>query len=146
MNAISSVLQRWAEPRVGAWARVLRTAEEEARAAAHTRIGSEHLLLALVRAGQGQAAQHLRQLPVDVDRLRKLIVRAVDARGGDPQELGPVMTATGRSDREQLVRELLLTFHVTGAAVVVADLVGGDEGEALLEAHVSMVTRLLTGP
>lgn len=89
MKTITDVLERWAEPRVGSWARVLRTADEEARAAAHTRIGSEHLLLALVGAGEGQAAQHLRQLPVDADQLRELIVQAVDERGGDPQELGP---------------------------------------------------------
>ena len=89
MKMITDVLERWAEPRVGAWARVLRAADEEARTAAHTRIGSEHLLLALVRTGQGQAAQRLRQHPVDADRLRELVVRAVDARGDDPQELGP---------------------------------------------------------
>jgi len=89
MKVITTVLERWADPRVGTWARVLRTADEEARAAAHTRIDSEHLLLALVRAGEGQAAQHLRQLPVDADQIRELIVQAVDARGGDSQELGP---------------------------------------------------------
>ncbi|NLJ81226.1 MAG: ATP-dependent Clp protease ATP-binding subunit [Firmicutes bacterium] len=50
--------------------RVLELAFDEARRLGHTYIGTEHLLLGLVREGEGVAAQVLHNLGADLDRVR----------------------------------------------------------------------------
>ena len=51
--------------------RVVVLAQEEARMLEHDYIGTEHLLLALIREGNGVAAKALRALEVDLDTLRR---------------------------------------------------------------------------
>ena len=62
--------------------RVIDLAYEEARGLNHNYIGTEHLLLGLIREGQGLAARVLQQLGVDVDRVRAAI-RAMPDRTYD---------------------------------------------------------------
>lgn len=50
--------------------RVLSLSQEEAQRLQHTHIGTEHLLLGLLREGDGVAAQVLRELGVDLDMAR----------------------------------------------------------------------------
>src|SRR5919201_3951444 len=50
--------------------RVLTYAQEEARSFNHNYIGTEHLLLGLIREGDGVAAEVLRSLGVELDRVR----------------------------------------------------------------------------
>ncbi len=63
----------------------------EAKSMNYNYIGTEHLLLALLREGQSAAAQILRSLKVDVDRVREEVVKALDPNfipGEDaPQEM-----------------------------------------------------------
>lgn len=59
---------------------VLTLAQEEARRFQHTYIGTEHLLLGLVREGEGVAAQVLSNLGVEVDQVRHA-VEAIIGRG-----------------------------------------------------------------
>ncbi|MGI6034545.1 MAG: ATP-dependent Clp protease ATP-binding subunit [Limnochordia bacterium] len=51
--------------------RVLELSFEEARQLGHTYIGTEHILLGLVREGEGVAAQVLRNLGVDLEKARR---------------------------------------------------------------------------
>jgi excisionase family DNA binding protein len=60
--------------------RVLTLAQEEARSFQHNYIGTEHLLLGLVREGEGIAAQVLRNLGVEVNQVRSA-VEAIIGRG-----------------------------------------------------------------
>ncbi len=53
--------------------RALMYAQEEARALGHNYVGTEHLLLGLIREEEGVASQILRQLGADVDRVRRQI-------------------------------------------------------------------------
>jgi hypothetical protein len=62
--------------------KVLALAEREARRLSHGYIGTEHLLLALVREGEGLAAQILVKLGVDFAGLVEEIMRIM--RGGHP--------------------------------------------------------------
>jgi ATP-dependent Clp protease ATP-binding subunit ClpC len=57
--------------------RVIELAVEEARQMGHAQIGTEHLLLGLVREADGIAIEVLRGLAVDLERVRTLTTRAV---------------------------------------------------------------------
>src|SRR5690554_4004303 len=59
--------------------RVLELAFDEARQLGHTYIGTEHILLGLIREGEGVAAQVLRNLGADLDKVRRQVV---DLLGG----------------------------------------------------------------
>lgn len=54
--------------------KVLNLAIDEARQLGHNYIGTEHLLLGLIREGEGVAARVLRELGVDLDVIRRTVV------------------------------------------------------------------------
>jgi ATP-dependent Clp protease ATP-binding subunit ClpA len=58
--------------------KVLALAQKEARALNHTYVGTEHLLLGLLREGDGVASRVLRNLEVDVEQTRQEILRELD--------------------------------------------------------------------
>jgi ATP-dependent Clp protease ATP-binding subunit ClpC len=55
-------------------------AQEEARGLRHGYIGTEHLLLGLIREGEGMAALVLSEAKVDIPTLRADIEQALRAR------------------------------------------------------------------
>jgi ATP-dependent Clp protease ATP-binding subunit ClpC len=57
--------------------KVLDISAEEARSLGHELVGTEHILLGLVREGSGIAARVLDSLDVDADRVREEVVRIV---------------------------------------------------------------------
>jgi len=57
--------------------RALLYAQEEARALGHNYVGTEHLLLGLLREGEGLAARVLKGLGVDIDKVRARIEELV---------------------------------------------------------------------
>jgi len=61
--------------------RVIELAFEEARLLNHPWLGTEHLLLGLVREGEGVAAQVLKNLGIDLERLRKQVVELFEHPG-----------------------------------------------------------------
>lgn len=58
--------------------KVLQLAVAEAQGLSHSYVGTEHILLGLLREGEGVAAQVLRNLNVDIDRTRREIMRELD--------------------------------------------------------------------
>ncbi len=80
--------------------RVLELSLEEARQLGHNYIGTEHLLLGLIREGEGVAARVLENLGVDLAKVRTQVVRMlgetaeVTAGGGNTGGKGSVKTAT----------------------------------------------------
>ncbi|MDR0535550.1 MAG: ATP-dependent Clp protease ATP-binding subunit [Puniceicoccales bacterium] len=58
--------------------KVFSLAVREARALSHTYIGTEHILLGLLREGEGVASRVLRELGVDIEKTRKEIVSVLD--------------------------------------------------------------------
>lgn len=54
--------------------RVFELAIDEARQLGHTYIGTEHILLGLIREGEGVAAQILRNLDIDLESMRKQVI------------------------------------------------------------------------
>lgn len=58
--------------------KVLNLASKEAKALAHTYVGTEHVLLGLLREGEGVAARVLKNLDVDIEQTRQEILRELD--------------------------------------------------------------------
>lgn len=58
--------------------KVLALAGKEAKALQHSYVGTEHILLGLLREGEGVAAQVLRNLEVDLDRTRNEVLKELD--------------------------------------------------------------------
>jgi ATP-dependent Clp protease ATP-binding subunit ClpC len=56
----------------------LALATKEAKALHHTYVGTEHLLLGLLREGDGVAARVLKQFKVDLDKTRREILKELD--------------------------------------------------------------------
>jgi len=75
--------------------RVLELSWEEARQLGHNYIGTEHLLLGLIREGEGVAARVLENLGVDLTKVRQHIIRLLGETGATGAQAGG--TGTGRS-------------------------------------------------
>ena len=58
--------------------KVLNLASKEAKNLAHTYVGTEHILLGLLREGEGVAARVLKNLDVDIEHTRQEILRELD--------------------------------------------------------------------
>ena len=58
--------------------KVLALAGKEAKALNHTYVGTEHLLLGLLREGDGVAARVLKNLDVDIEQTRQEILKELD--------------------------------------------------------------------
>ncbi|WP_320664707.1 ATP-dependent Clp protease ATP-binding subunit [Prochlorococcus sp. MIT 1223] len=79
--------------------RVLELSLEEARQLGHNYIGTEHLLLGLIREGEGVAARVLENLGVDLNKVRTQVIRMLGetaevAAGGGSSKSGSAKTAT----------------------------------------------------
>ena len=67
--------------------KILALAGQEARALNHTYIGTEHLLLGILREGDGVAAKVLRNLAVDLEQTRQEILKELDPTQKVPPSL-----------------------------------------------------------
>ncbi|NDC80802.1 MAG: AAA family ATPase, partial [Verrucomicrobia bacterium] len=68
--------------------KVLALASKEAKALHHSYVGTEHILLGLLREGDGVAARVLKSLEVDIERARQEVLKELDPNfeeGGEPQ-------------------------------------------------------------
>ena len=69
--------------------KVLALAGKEAKALNHSYVGTEHILLGLLREGEGVAARVLKSLEVDIERTRNEILRELDPQfSGNENEAG----------------------------------------------------------
>ncbi|AFZ11176.1 ATPase AAA-2 domain protein [Crinalium epipsammum PCC 9333] len=73
--------------------RVLELSLEEARQLGHNYIGTEHLLLGLIREGEGVAARVLENLGVDLSKVRTQVIRML----GETAEVGAGASSQGRT-------------------------------------------------
>ena len=70
--------------------KVIELAMEEARSLGHNYIGTEHLLLGLIREGEGVASQVLMNLGLDLNRVKHLMRTPTDPRLIDALKLREV--------------------------------------------------------
>ena len=74
--------------------KVLELAVTEARDLGHNYIGTEHLLLGLIREGEGVAAQILNSLGADLDRVREEVVNLLGGKVSVQKAHKPSITPT----------------------------------------------------
>jgi len=93
--------------------KVLELAVEEARRFNHNYIGTEHILLGLLKEGEGIAAKVLQDMKIDTGRLQAEVARLLGSQGGrtagqeaqtGKKSQTPALDAFGR-DLTQLARE-----------------------------------------
>ena len=82
--------------------KVLALASKEAKALHHSYVGTEHILLGLLREGDGVAARVLKSLEVDIERARQEVLKELDPNfeeGAEPagglEESAPAESSTG---------------------------------------------------
>ncbi len=95
--------------------RVVVLAQEEARMLDHNYIGTEHLLLGLVREGEGPAAQVLAQRGIQLARVRQEVVRLLhghQVREGRRGRRAPWARSGGEG---ATLEEISHQLHVLGA-------------------------------
>ena len=77
--------------------RVLELAVDEAHKLGHSHVGTEHLLLALAREGEGIASGVLESLGVSMERVRQQVIATLGSSGATPS--GPVADDATRPAR-----------------------------------------------
>jgi ATP-dependent Clp protease ATP-binding subunit ClpC len=108
--------------------KVLQLAQEEAQRLHHNYIGTEHLLLGLVREGEGVAGQVLKSLDVDLEKVRKAVEDIIGR--GDSLVFGEI----GLTPRAKKVIELAvdearrLNHHYIGTEHLLLGLLREGEG------------------
>ncbi len=78
--------------------KVIELAMEEARSLGHNYIGTEHLLLGLIREGEGVASQVLVNLGLDLNRVRNEVITLLGSSGPVPTPSGSSKTKTPALD------------------------------------------------
>jgi ATP-dependent Clp protease ATP-binding subunit ClpC len=83
--------------------KVLALAAKEAKALNHSYVGTEHILLGLLKEGDGVAARVLKSLGVDIDRTRQEILKELDPnlRGEAGPEAGAEPVAAGKGEERK---------------------------------------------
>ncbi len=104
--------------------KVLALAGKEAKTLNHSYVGTEHLLLGLLREGEGVAARVLKSLDIDIERTRNEILRELDpnftgsqassaGESGTPEEAGagsPQRPAGAPEDKKEVKTPALKAF------------------------------------
>ena len=72
--------------------KVLALAQKEAKNLNHTYVGTEHILLGLLREGDGVAARVLKNLDVDIEQTRQEILKELDPNFAAQEEQGSAET------------------------------------------------------
>src|SRR5580693_3040611 len=84
--------------------KVLDLARREAKNLNHTYIGTEHLLLGLLREGDGIAAQVLRNLDVDIEEARQRVLKELDPNFGNEESSIPAGEKPPAQDKKGEVK------------------------------------------
>ena len=106
-------------------------AQDEARALRHDHIGTEHILLGLLREENGIAARALASLGITTDEVREQVIRIVGWGAGDSPGQLP-FTPRAKTTLERALREALSLGHrYIGTEHILLGLVSVEEGVAV---------------
>ena len=122
---------------------VLALANEEARRYNHTRVGTEHLVLALLRDGEGIAAQALTQLHIQENEIRQRIETQHPEELDHPAVAGTIgISAQTKASIEQAVQEAQgFGHHYLGTEHLLLGVLREEEGlggQVLRQAGLSL--------
>jgi DNA-binding NarL/FixJ family response regulator len=101
--------------------KVLELSLRESLQLGHNYIGTEHILLGLIREGEGVAAQILQKLGADLNRVRQTVIQQLFEPGGTPEEILATLPPEFRrhkpkspfTEREWIVLSLLIEEGMT---------------------------------
>jgi ATP-dependent Clp protease ATP-binding subunit ClpA len=117
--------------------KVLELSLRESQQLGHDYIGTEHLLLGLVREGEGVAAQVLVKLGADLSRVRQQVIQLLSGSAGGPEEAAgtrPVPDEPG-----EVEDQLAQVRRQKEAAIEAQDF---DRAAALRDAEKQLLMRL----
>ncbi len=80
--------------------KVLNLAAKEAKQLAHTYVGTEHILLGLLREGDGVAAKVLKTLDIDIEQTRQEVLRELDPNFQGGEEFAGAEMAEKTGDKK----------------------------------------------
>ncbi len=90
--------------------KVLALANKEAKALSHSYVGTEHILLGLLREGDGVAARVLKNLDIDIERTRNEILSELDPNFSPEGEEEGESAAAGGSGKKDVKTPALKAF------------------------------------
>ena len=91
--------------------KVLELSKKEAKALHHTYVGTEHILLGLLREGEGVAARVLKNLDIDIDQCRQEILHELDPNfAGDDGVAAGVEEEESGGNKKQVKTPALKAF------------------------------------
>jgi ATP-dependent Clp protease ATP-binding subunit ClpC len=103
--------------------KVLELSFREARQLGHNHIGTEHILLGLIREGDGVAAQILQKLGADLKRVRRTVIQELS--GSPAVRYGEMPSPSPFDEREKILLSLLIHEGLTTSEI--AKLLGVSE-------------------
>ncbi len=110
---------------------VLQLATEEARHFGHPDVGAEHLLLGMLREGEGLAARALNDLGVQLAQARKAVVELIGGRGEEQDGPNPVINERAKKVITYALEEAeRLDHHYIGTEHLLLGLARLNEGVA----------------
>ena len=90
--------------------KVLELSKKEAKVLHHTYVGTEHILLGLLREGEGVAARVLRNLDIDIDQCRQEILHELDPNFEGDDEVASGMEEESEGGKKQVKTPALKAF------------------------------------
>ena len=90
--------------------KVLELSKKEAKVLHHTYVGTEHILLGLLREGEGVAARVLRNLDIDIDQCRQEILHELDPNFEGDDEVAVGMEEESKGGKKQVKTPALKAF------------------------------------
>ncbi|WP_176718877.1 ATP-dependent Clp protease ATP-binding subunit [Caloranaerobacter ferrireducens] len=109
--------------------KVILFAQEEAKQLKHNYVGTEHLLLGLIKEGEGIAARVLTNLGVDLDKVRQKIINLI-GYGNEEGELLGFTPRTKRVFELSLMEAKSLGHNYIGTEHILLGLIKEGEGVA----------------
>jgi ATP-dependent Clp protease ATP-binding subunit ClpA len=125
-GTLDEVFERFTDQARG----VLTGAQEEARLLNHSFIGTEHILLGLIREGEGVGAQALQSLGISLEAVREKVEETI-GMAGTASSGSPPFTPRAKKVLELSLREALQLNHsYIGTEHILLGLVREGEGVA----------------
>ena len=90
--------------------KVLALASKEAKALNHSYVGTEHILLGLLREGDGVAARVLKSLDVDIEKARQEILKELDPNLQNAPDSDPVPAGAKEEKKTEIKTPALKAF------------------------------------
>jgi ATP-dependent Clp protease ATP-binding subunit ClpC len=126
--------------------KVLELSLREALQLGHNYIGTEHILLGLIREGEGVAAQVLQQLGANLNRVRQMVIQLLSGStagtgeqvAGPPERRTTLYPPSPFNEREKIVLSLLLQGETASG---IAEVMGAST-EKVREIIRAIVARL----